>query len=270
MTSPIALLFLAQMMIARDDPAGSAPSVQPLPPHAGPGHHALSGARATPTPSPGTCIRIINATSVPEISLSVSGTNGPVAYPDFKQGTWTGNAPLGRTAFHYLVRSASGEFVADHVTNFPALASGTLLLTGDLSTGGPAEKLPEIAPNAARLRESLSPDGSHAPNFQFRFFPSTTTTADPCHYRIVNGMPSKSLTLRGKPDGQRPARQLALLAPGESVLFVHQPPDVTWEAEIDGVVYPVEILQRDTPLNCIIPFFLRQGRPEFIRVFESP
>jgi hypothetical protein len=265
MTPGLALLFLAQMVVPGNDPAGPSSAHPSAPAHAGMARHPSNDPRAAPPPR--TCIRIVNVTCVPEISLALWGTNGPVAYPDFKQGTWTGNAPLPKTAFHYVVRSASGSVVADRVLDFPSPVCGTLLLTGDLGTTGRSDQLAGIAPKAATQGGVA---GTNAPNVQFRFFTSSPVGIDPCQYRIVNAMPSKSLTIRSKPNGKRPSRQLALLAPGDSALFVRQPPDVVWEAWIDGEVRPLEILQEGIPLNCIIPFFLRQGRPDFIRVFEDP
>ena len=82
-------------------------------------------------------------------------------------------------------------------------------------------------------------------------------------------MPSKLLILRSVAETGQPSRQLALLAPGNSALFIRQPRNLQWEAEIDGRIYPVTIEQENDSNNCLIPFFLRNGQPDFIRVFEE-
>jgi len=276
MISPnLALMFLAQMMFLPTDlPETKSPNQGITSPKSIPysaigrmaSRRFQNQANSLPSPSPSPQIRvcIINATSVAKISLSVSGTNEPPAYPDFPQGTWTGNAPLGTNSFHYLVRTDSGIPVADRVITFKQQSSQLLLITGDLSTTGPSDKPPAVVFNPTPNQLSWPP------NIQFHTFESSNGAVDPSHYRIFNGMPSKILTLRSKSNGKFPSRQIALLAPGDSVLFVHQPSDVEWEAEIESVNYPLSIRQTGTPQNCIIPFFLREGRPDFIRVFESP
>jgi hypothetical protein len=52
--------------------------------------------------------------------------------------------------------------------------------------------------------------------------------------------------------------------------MVKQPPCVEWTAEIDGQSYPVTILQEGAAANCLIPFFLKDGKPAFVRIFEDP
>jgi hypothetical protein len=45
---------------------------------------------------------------------------------------------------------------------------------------------------------------------------------------------------------------------------------VEWIAEIDGRDYPITIIQEGAAGNCLIPFFLKNGKPDFIRIFEAP
>jgi len=228
-----------------------------------PTHGRPSHPSAFPSPSPEVRITVVNATCSPSISLSVAGTNLPVAYPLFRQGEWTGNAPLKTPEIHYLARNVRGDTVADRIIRFRPLSSQILLLTGDLSTTGPADKLPQVAPAAT--------PGIHpaTPNFQFHIYPEEAAPREECRYRVVNAMPSRILILREAGGGGKPPRQLSLLAPGGSALFVRQPSCVEWEAEIDGKTYPLQIRQEGGPRNCLIPFFLRGDTPSFIRVFES-
>ncbi len=258
------LLFLAQALI----PSPSIPvSPDAVIHHGTPRHHAH--AAPTPSPSPEVRVTVVNATSVPVITLGTAGTNLPPAYPSFPQGTWTGNAPLKTSIMDLVVRNASGQIIAEHLQHFASVSSQILLITGDLSTSGPAETPPQLgsppAPGPAPW----------PPNLQFHNYPITPEKpalpgkpAD-CRYRVVNAMPSKLLVLRSLGEGNKPGRQLALLAPGNSALFIRQPANLQWEAEIDGQIRRVTIEQEEDSKNCLIPFFLRNGQPEFIRVFEE-
>lgn len=251
-----ALLFLAQALPApTDHPAHPRPHRSH---HAG--QHALG--EPVPTPSPSVRVTIVNATSQPAISLSVTGTNRPVAYPFFPQGTWTAAAPVTNTEVHYLARNTNGATVAERTVRYRAVSSQILLLTGDLGTTGPSDRLPSVAPlqNAATK--------PWPPNFQFHVYPWDKGGGKGCSYRVVNGMPGKCVLLRIPAGGGKAARQLALLAPGDGTLLQNQPPSVEWQVEIEGRVYPLPIRQEGTPRNCLIPFFLREGKPSIIRIFE--
>ncbi len=230
-------------------------------------HH--SKAAPTPAPSPEVRITIVNATSVPAISLNTSASSSevkakPPSYPFFPQGTWTADEPLKNTTIDFVVRTTNGALVADHKISFQPVSSQILLITGDLSTSGPADTLPAIGLAPAVGAKPWDP------NLQFHLYPVTTATNDLCRYRVVNAMPSKLLILRTPTEGNKPSQQLALLAPGNSALFVKQSPNLHWEAEIDGQVYPLDMEQEADRKNCLIPFFLKNGVPSFVRVFENP
>lgn len=257
-------LFFAQAVLATQ----ATPSSVLMPTYHHHTHHA--NALPTPAPSPEVKIQIVNATSVPAIALNDKGTNLPIAYPNFPQGTWTGNEPISTNCVSYLVSTTNGALIASHTQKFPIVSSQILLLTGDLSTIGPADSLPQIG--LPPPPEALP----WTPNLQFHLYPNTPVTNAPsgtpslCRYRVVNGMPSKLLIIRAVSDGTKPGRQLALLAPGNNALFIKQPSNLHWDAEIDGVIYPLTIEQEDDHRNCLIPFFLKNGKPSFIRVFENP
>ena len=254
-----AFFFLAQAMLV----PSSLPSPVPSPSHAH-SEHSRRLTAPSPAPSPEVRITIVNATSVPAISLAASGVNLAASYPQFPQGEWTANEALKTSEIHYLIRSMKGAIIADRTINYKPLSSQFLLLTGDLSTLGPADKPPQLGLPFFQGVQAWPP------NLQFHLYPYTLACADPCHYRIVNGMPGKSLLLRSVATGNKPMQQLAFLTPGGSVLLVKQPSCIEWEAEIEGRIYPVSIRQEGAPGNCLIPFFLRDGKPEFIRVFEDP
>jgi len=257
------LLFLAQALpVALESPA--APELSPAPPRSIHSKHRHGDASPSPSPSPEVRITVVNATCVPSISLSTSTPALPADYPVFPQGEWTANAPVTTPEVHYLVRNTNGTAVVEKTLHFKPVSSQFVLLTGDLDTKGPADTLRGID-------SSLIPaDKPCTPNLQFQVFPYQMTCPDPCRYRIINGMPGKMLILRTTGDEGQPRHQLALLSPGNGALLVHQPPSVAWEAEIDGQTYPVIIRQEGAAGNCLVPFFLRDGKPDFVRVFENP
>ena len=250
------ILFLAQAEML---PSGNAALSHHTGAHGHPRHPA-----ATPTPSPQVRITVVNATCAPALSLDVAGSTPAVDYPLFPQGEWTANEPLPTNEIRYLVRSTNGAPLADRVIRFKPVSSQILLLTGDLSTNGPSDQLPGIG---------FSPQPStrpSPPHLQFHLYSSDASRKDPCRYRVVNAMPSRLLLLRTVAGGGKPSRQIALLPPGDSALLTHQPASVEWEAVIEEQVYNVAIRQGDNPRNCLIPFFLRNGKPDHIRVFENP
>jgi len=239
---------------------------------------SLRHAHSAPSPSPTPSVRItiVNATSVPEISLSVLAltkttaanpprtTNQTASYPLFRQGTWTSDEPYSTSDFRFIARTTNNLPIAERTIRFKPVSSQTLLMTGDLSRSGPADKLPQLGTTQSALAQPS------APNFQMHLYPEEVGCHDPCHYRIVNAMPSKILLLKTVPEGNKPARQLAILTPGNSILMVNQPPCVEWTVEIDGKTYPVAILQEGAAANCLIPFFLKEGNPTYVRIFEDP
>ena len=253
----VPLLLLAQTLTGEisGTPAGHRPALSRT-------HH--SHAAPTPSATPRVKVIIVNATCAPSISLSTSGTNFPIAYPFFPQGEWTANAAGTNAEIHYTARFTEGQLIADRIIRFAPQSSQVLLLTGDLSRKGPSEKLPQLTPTAW---ESPHP---WPPNFQFHVYPVELVTKDPCHYRIVNAMPGKTITLRTRSRDGKPSRLLGLLAPGNSLFITGQPACVDWIAEIDGTSHPLVIAQEGAIGNCLIPFFLRDGKPDFIRVFETP
>lgn len=273
-----AFFFLAQTALL-PSPVTSPPPVSELPkasPHRHQASHPHLHAVGTSTPTPEIRVTIVNATSVPSVSLDIGlGTdvtkatkgakdaNKPISYPKFLQGEWTANQAISTPEVHYAVRSTNGAAVTFKTIQFKPVSSQYLLLTGDLSTIGPPDKLPQL------LGDSV-PRGIYPPNIQFHVIPYTLVSPDPCHYRIINGMPGKTLLLRSLASENRPAQELAYLAPGNSVLLVHQPACVKYEVVIDEKIIPLEIYQEGAAGNCLIPFFLRNEKPDFVRVFEDP
>lgn len=239
------------------------PSPEPSPSghHEGHRHHHLS---PSSSPQPQVRVTMVNATSVPTISVGTSGTNLPITYPDFCQGEWTANEALTNPEVHYVVRTTNGSIMGQKTIHYKPVSSQFLLLTGDLTTTGPAEKLSSLG------YQQETSGFQCAPNLQFHLFPYTLVSSNPCHYRIFNAMPGKMMTLKSVEDKGKSTKELALLTPGNSVLLVGQPESVDYDAEIDGQTYRLSIRQEGAEGNCLIPFFLREGKPDFVRVFEEP
>jgi len=222
-------------------------------------HHGTE----TPTQTPSVKVTIVNATCIPAIALGTQGTNKLTAYPNFPQGEWTANQAVPKPEVHYVALSTNGTLIASQIIKFKPVSSQFLLLTGDLSRNNPPDHLPQL---------SAAEDGIHnfPPNFQFHVIPYSLVCSDPCHYRFINAMPGKILIIRSIPSNGKPPQQLAYLAPGNSALLVRQPGSAKYEIEVDGQISNFCINQEGAVGNCIVPFFLRNGIPNHITVFEDP
>ena len=252
------LLMMAQAMALSSTLTNPTSNLASNRPHT---HHHHETEALTPTPA--VKVTIVNATCIPSIALGTQGTNKLTAYPDFPQGEWTANQAVPAPEVHYVARSTNGELISSQIIKFKPVSSQFLLLTGDLSRNSPPDHLPQL---------STSDEGIHnfPPNFQFHVIPYTLVCSDPCHYRFVNAMPGKILIIRSIPCDRKPPQQLAYLAPGNSALLVRQPGSAKYEIEVDSQISTFCINQEGAVGNCIIPFFLRNGNPDHITVFEDP
>ena len=230
--------------------------------------HAAGKNSPSPTPTPQVRITIVNATCLPAISLTTGGDHLPLDYPEFPQGEWTGNQPLTNTEVHYLARTTNGMLLGEKSFRFQPISSQMLVLSGDPSPEGAPDNSTDSG-NITKTDSSTS-FGITREGIRFGIYPVETPCRDPSHYRIVNAMPSEAITLRIMQQGNQPPQILGVISPGKSLLLTGQGPCVEWVAEIGGVSYPVIIQQEGAVANCLIPFFLRNGKPDFVRVFETP
>lgn len=236
--------------------------------------HPSHGVR--PTPSPSVRVTIVNATTAPAFSLSTTGTNGAPAYPFFRQGDWTADPPFTNPVVDYVVRDTNGTFLAEQRITYKPVSKQYLLLTGDLSREGDPHHLRGVGesaqipnPNSANNSKSWGIKPQNA-NLQFQIIPCEGVVKDPSHYRFVNCISGATLLLRKPPEGCHPAKEIALLTPGNSVLLTGQPDEVLYEAEVMGTVLKIEILQEGAVADCLIPIYLREGKPTYATIFESP
>jgi len=232
-----------------------------------------SGHGAKPTPSPSVRVTIVNATAAPALSLSVTGTNGAPAYPLFRQGDWTADPPFTNTVVDYAARETNGALLAMQRITYRPVSKQYLLLTDDLSLREADASHPAPGPFTQTPGETPSghlPTPNPVSRLQFHVIPCEGVVKDPSHYRFVNCIPGSTLILRKPAEGGRPARELALLTPGNSVLLTGQQDSVVYEAETLGIVLRIEIIQEGAVADCLIPFYLRDGKPTYATVFESP
>jgi hypothetical protein len=213
----------------------------------------------TTTPPPSTSIQIVNATSVPSISLEV---NGRMDYPEFPQGEFTADAPTQGLTYRYKATNKSdGAIVSAKPITYKNLENQTLLLLGDFSKETEEGKIPPIV-NPANQEETgkLFP-----PNLIFRVYSHQEGASEsPVRVRIINGMPRKMLRLKANASSSQTD-----LFPGDEKKLSGQPLVQVYNFEVEGKEFPVLMRQDANPLNANIVFFLRNNEPTYMRFFES-
>jgi hypothetical protein len=208
-------------------------------------------AEAQPTPEM-TSVQIINATSVPVLALKVNDT---LAYNTFPQGERSGDAPVPLLeAIYEAEDKRSGSKAKSNKITYEDGTYQSLVILGDFSITS--------APGILRQPDGLlnNEDGKH-PNVLFQVYPHTLSKA-PVRLRIINGVPGKSLTFaKGKKE--------VIVRSGECAVLESQPPTAQYTAHVDGESIPLLMRQEGLIRNAIIVFFLKDGKPSFMRAFES-
>lgn len=211
----------------------------------------------SPTPPPTTSIQIVNATSVPSISLEV---NGRLDYPDFPQGEFTSDAPTQGLNYRYKVSNKSdGVIVAPPPVTFKNSENQTLLLIGDFSKEAEEGKMPQ--PKRQTVIEQ--PSKPLPPNLLLRVYSHQDgLKKKSVRIRIINGMPRKVLNLTSP--------KKTILYPGDELELEGEPPVQMYFFQVDhGSNIPILMRQDSTPLNANIIFYLKNNEPAFMRFFES-
>lgn len=203
---------------------------------------------------PTTRVQIINATSVPAISLAI---NGALDYPSFKQGLYTADAPIPTLQATYTAKDiATGvEATSEHIKYDPNLIQ-SLVILGDFSTQVPPGELaqPDATPSPK--------DKKYPPNLLFRKYLHKQVEGEVVSLRVINGMPSKRLQFTG------PAGAVQVLPGGETILN-QQPPIFQYSANVDGKPFDILMKQEVGIRNAMIIFYLKNGEPDFMRAFEN-
>ena len=209
-------------------------------------------AQAQATPAM-TSVQIVNATSVPVLALKVNDT---LTYDTFPQGKRSGDAPvpLLEAVYEAEDKRSGSKAKSDKITYELGMYQ-SLVILGDFSTTSPP-RIPRQPDSALN-----SEDGKHPPNVLFQVYPHTPSKA-PVRLRIINGVPGKSLTFASN-------NHELVIKPGDCGILENQPATAQYTGHIDGENIPLLIRQEGLIRNAIIVFFLRDGKPSFMRAFEN-
>ena len=198
-------------------------------------------------------VQIINATSVPVLSLKVNDT---LAYDAFPQGKRSADAPvpLLEAAYEAEDKQSGSKAKSEKITYQPG-AYSSLVILGDFSTISPSGTLRQ--PGSSLTIEA----GKYPPNVLFQVYPHTSSKS-PVRLRIINGIPGKRLTfVNGN-------NELAL-NPGDCAVLESQPATAQYTAHVNGESIPLLMRQEGLIRNAVIVFFLKDGKPTFMRAFEN-
>ena len=200
-----------------------------------------------------TSVQIVNATSVPAIALRI---NDRIAYENFPQGLKTADSPasLLKAVYEAEDRQTGSRATSAKITYEPG-TNQSLVILGDFSTDTPPGVLRH--PGRALTGE----DKQYPPNVLFQVFSHAATEA-PVRLRIINGMPGKSLTFVA-------GRREIVVKPGEFAVLAGQPATARYLAKVDGENISLLMRQEGLIRNAMIVFFLKSGRPAFMRAFEN-
>jgi hypothetical protein len=198
-------------------------------------------------------VQIVNATSVPVLSLRINQT---LAYDTFPQGKRSGDAavPLLEATYEAEERQSGTKAKSERITYAPG-AYQSLVILGDFSRTS--------APGVLRQPDSVltGEEAGYPPNVLFQVYPHTLSKA-PVRLRIINGMPGKHLAFVA-------AKNEVAIKPGECAVLEGQPARAQYTALVDGERIPLLIRQEGLIRNAIIVFFLKDGVPTFMRAFEN-
>ncbi len=200
-----------------------------------------------------TSVQIVNATSVPAIALRI---NAKLVYENFPQGLKSADSPANLLKAVYEAEDKqTGSRAASAEITYEAGAHQSLVILGDFSTDTPPEGLRH--PGRALTAE----EKQYPPNVLFQVFSHAATEA-PVRLRIVNGMSGKRLNFGAG------GREI-VVKPGEFAILEGQPATARYLAKVDGESIPLLMRQEGLIRNAMIVFFLRNGRPAFVRAFEN-
>ncbi|MEM1158057.1 MAG: hypothetical protein AAF571_13490 [Verrucomicrobiota bacterium] len=193
----------------------------------------------------GTMVQVVNATSVPTISLKV---DGKLLYPEFDQGLQSGEFTVDKHKLSYTVSDTVTNRQISHEIVYEQNTYQSLVITGDfrpisrLKQGGKKVLEPYLEFNV--LSHLLKPGEK------------------PLRYRFLNGFSSTSLTI--EEEGQE-----WILKPGQIVSFYDQPAVKLFKVKAAEDSIETLIRQDGNPRNCTIVFYEQKGSPTFMRIFEN-
>lgn len=205
------------------------------------------------SPAATASVQIVNATCTSVITLRI---NNRVAYESFPQGLKTADFPTSMLRAVYEAQDArTGSRATSARISYAAGSCQSLVILGDFSR--------EIPPGQLRQpgRAVTADLGPYPPNVLFQVYSHESSEA-PVRLRVLNGMPGKGLTLLAGPTE-------TVIRPGESAVLAGQPARAQYFAKVDGESIPFLMRQEGQIRNAMVIFFLRGGRPDFMRAFEN-
>jgi hypothetical protein len=207
--------------------------------------------RVQAQPAPTTNVQIVNATSVAVITLKL---NDAILYDAFPQGNRSGDAPIRVVDSVYEAEDKrTGLRATSDKIKFEPSVYQTLVIFGDFSVDPPQVS---GTPNKAETG-----DRPTAPRVFFQVF-SHSTSAQPVRLRIVNGLPGRNLTFVS-------ANEEMIIKPGAHAILTGQPAIAQYTAKIDGESIPLLMRQEGLTRNTMVIFFMKNGKPTFMRAFEN-
>lgn len=199
-------------------------------------------------------VQIVNATSVPEISLTI---NDKLFYPQLKQGEWTGDCPWPDLSIRASASDLSTGAKSDSdPIRFQPSKHQTLVIMGDFSKGVPPGTLRQ--PSVAEVAS----DKEYPPNILFRVYSHEMGPGDrKLRFRFINGMPGTTVTLKSAS-----VQPIKILPAGEFVLN-EQPKPAFYEAEAMGKIIKIPLMHPEN-INQTVVFYLKAGEPVFCTFTE--
>ncbi|MDR1190439.1 MAG: hypothetical protein LBK60_02075 [Verrucomicrobiales bacterium] len=188
-------------------------------------------------------VRLINATSVPEISVAIDGRP---CYPRFSQGGYTGGSVTDSGAVVYQIKDLRGGKERALTVTFAPGSRQALVIHGDFSPSADKNSKRKNAPPNVKLFPldfALKKDESRL------------------RYRLVNLVPGQTLQLLAKPEPIE-------IPHGEILTLSGQKPTVTLTVRVTDRCIPVLIHQQGVLRDCVIIFYETGGGVDFIRFFE--
>lgn len=203
---------------------------------------------------PKTSVQIVNATSVPEISLMV---DEQMYYPKFPQGLYTGDAPTPKLKPKYTATDLFSKTKVEHQITYESDTQQSLIITGDFQLVAEEEELSEDTPDKKSDEPELKP------RVHFQVFSHDLENGEqPLRYRFHNGLVDQRIIIN---DGET----AQWVEPGKTLNFYGQPMIKTFTATINKEMQTVLIRQEGTPRNCTVIFYEKNGKPTFMRAFEN-
>ena len=196
-------------------------------------------------------LRIVNATSVPEISISI---NGQVAYPQFAQGMYTGNSEVADSTLEISVRDlkSNAETPPYKLKITPGIYQ-TLVITGNFSVTSSSE---DRSVSAGQKKEPIPNVAFHLLNHEY------TDGGGGLRFRFLNGIASDDVIVNSK------GNSLLTVKPGQIGVLNNQPRPAKYVIDVAQQKIPLTLVQSANE-NQTVVFYLKDGKPLYVAFSEE-